>query len=394
MPVHLHTFTFGPASPLAIDSNDQQSRAAVLPSAGERLLKHWESLDKAAGENGEFVRTLRDVVRLQIYERTGGGSSSGATEGCETDLCRWLLSQLLSSEEAVSRPGHLSRRTALSISDPRRPPAAPGRAGFASSRRHARPDDELTSRVLRGYRYFASAGLFGRVPGGRGSGDALHLAAGLLSTVLGLPEGLRPASEQRATIALHLSIELGLPTTLAPVIDHPGGGLADASRSDREQHGAGLHSGSILSGLLDVGPAARAALAGGGDALCGGGRQVVGGATRGALFYRRFPLPVHEALLKPGGGYCRCERNVTVILVVSPVLSPIGVFVERLSRCDGALHSLKTTCDSPRLRLGHPPKSCFLRGFDAAVENIILIARLPHLQLMAVLPDMIENAYH
>lgn len=136
------------------------------------------------------------------------------------------------------------------------------------------PDDELTGRVIRAYRSFANAGLFGSIGGGGGGGDALLLATGLLSTVLRLPEGLRPASEHRAKLALRLSIDLGLPTTEGPVSASAGG---DAP-----------HAESMLAGLLDVGTAEKAA---------GGGK----GATRGALFYRRFSEPVHEALLRQGG---------------------------------------------------------------------------------------------
>lgn len=194
-------------------------RRTVLPSAAERLLSHWKTLDEAAGEGQTFSQTMRGLLRVTVAsdESAAGVGDKGGTSTRshqDADLCQWLLSQSLSSQEAVSRPSFTTRITAR----------ATGKSGVRDSgqtrdlsHHHQPPDDELTGRVIRAYRSFATVGLFrivgvGRLDGGRG-GEALPLAAGIYSTVLRLPEGLRPASEMRAATALRLAIELGLPTT-------------------------------------------------------------------------------------------------------------------------------------------------------------------------------------
>lgn len=254
-------------------------RRAVLPAAVERLLKHWKSLDKAAGPGNGISETLRSLLGVRVSgedaARVSAASRSGGGGDNTVDLCQWILSQSLSSQEALSRP-FLASRTASPVA---------GAAGNSMRRPQQRrqrqsspPDDELTGRVIRAYRSFANAGLFGSIGGGGGGGDAILLATGLWSTVLRLPEGLRPASEHRAKLALRLSIDLGLPATTGPATA-PGGGDAP-------------NAASLLAGLLDVGTAAKAVGEGG------------KGATRGALFYRRFSEPVHEALLRRGGDDC------------------------------------------------------------------------------------------
>eukprot|EP00903_Cladosiphon_okamuranus_P011333 g10683.t1 len=256
--------------PRAADGDEVEK---FLPAAAERLLKHWKTLDKAAGPGNGIYETLRSLLRVRVSGvdaarvSTTGRSGNGGGSDDTVDLCQWILSQFLSSQEALSRP-FLAVRAAAS--------SATGAATKPSTRRPQRrhqstpPDDELTGRVIRAYRSFAKAGLFGHI--GNSGGDAFVLATGLWSSVLGLPEGLRPASEHRAKLALRLSIDLGLPTATGPAMT-PHGGKAAAS---------------ILAGLLDVGAAEKATEGG-------------TGATRGALFYRRFSEPVHEALLRRGG---------------------------------------------------------------------------------------------
>ena len=306
---------------------------AVLPAAVGRLLKHWEILDKAAGEGRGFLRTLQTLLRVQVsdedntaapigaedafFHRGGGSSTStSSTPSRDVDLCRWIMSQSLTSQEAFSRPSLAGRASGVgdhAWSRIREPGSTTSSSGAFSRQRQPPPDEELTSRVIRAYRAFAAAGLFGS----RGSGDALRLAAGLWSTVLCLPEGLRPASEHRASLALRLAIDLGLPTI---------SGTASSTRNARTSSGGGggsggrdagtslvhmgedagvQHAASVLAGLLDVHPVERAEVGGahGGDTKSSatGGRRVAGGATRGALFYRRFSEPIHEALLKRGG---------------------------------------------------------------------------------------------
>lgn len=221
--------------------------------------------------------------------RSGDSGVGGGSD--DVDLCQWILSQSLSSQEALSRPFLVSRAGRTSASPAGTAGAAAGASGGGSGagnsaqrpqyrecRQHLPPppDDELTGRVIRAYRSFANAGIFGDGGGGGSSnrgGDALRLAAGLWSTVLCLPEGLRPASEHRAKTALRLAIDLGLPTTTR---------IAAADVSSK--------TASILASLLDVRPAKRAVE----------GRGA--GATQGALFYRRFSEPVHEAILQRGAG--------------------------------------------------------------------------------------------
>ena len=265
--------------------------SAVLPAAVERLLKHWKTLDKAAGSGNGIFETLRGVLQVRVSEEDaarvsaashGGGGGGGDDE--TVDLCQWILSQSLSSQDALSRP-FLAARAASAAT-------GAAKSKIARQPQHRRqslpPDDELTGRVIRAYRSFANAGLFGSI----GGGDALLLAAGLWSTVLRLPEGLRPASEHRAKLALRLSIDLGLPTTTGAVTTAPCG--APSGGGDAPNAAA-----SILAGLLDVTTTAE-------EKPTEGGK----GATRGAMFYRRFSEPVHEALLRRGGdspwpGACR-----------------------------------------------------------------------------------------
>lgn len=327
---------------------------AVLPAAVGRLLKHWKILDKAAGEGKGFLQTLQTLLRVQVSEgnsaaaqigdedspcfgrRDGRSTTTSATNlSRDVDLCRWILSRSLSSQEAFSRPSLIGRGHA------RRLLKEPGTSNSSnrtfSRKRQPPPDEELTGRIIRAYRAFATAGLFGS----GGSGDALDLAAGLWSTVLRLPEGLRPASEHRASLALRLAIDLGLPTIsgtagstrsarTASGGGSGGGGSGDDSvamsyspTSARSGGGRGTgttpllhasedaeprHTASILAGLLDVHPVGKADIVGayGGDdtkSSATGGRQAAGGATRGALFYRRFSEPIHEALLKRGGKF-------------------------------------------------------------------------------------------
>lgn len=239
---------------------------AVLPAAVERLLKHWKTLDKAVGPGNGLFETLRSLLQVRVST----DSSTGDGVADIVDLCQWILSQSLSSQEALSRPFLPRASGGLSST-------ATGRIGNSMRRPQNRdrgppslPDDELTGRVIRAYRSFANAGLFGTIGGDSGASDggALRLATGLWSIILRLPDGLRPASELRAKTALRLSIDLGLPTTT---------GTIAASSS----------AASILTSVLDVRPAVR---------TVAGGM----GATRGALFYRRFCEPVHEALLKRG----------------------------------------------------------------------------------------------
>lgn len=321
---------------------------AVLPAAVERLLKHWETLDKAAGEGITFLQTLRSLLRVRVSEDgedsalttvvgrpvDGRGSSTGGTALCgDADFCQWLLSRSLSSEEASCRPS-LAARTASATVWRKLP--RPSRDSGRRRREFLRKsplDDELTARVIRSYRSFAHAGLFGIASGvssaGGGNGEALHRAAGLWRTVLCLPEGLRPASENRANAALRLAIDLGLPATTTTSFVKTGGDRASAgggrrmdgstftaAGSDEERgkeqsyakgataHNVELpqHEASILAGLLDVYPAKRAGEGADGGASATREKPRLGvGATRGALFYRRFLEPVHEALLKRGG---------------------------------------------------------------------------------------------
>eukprot|EP00752_Nemacystus_decipiens_P003549 g3275.t1 len=265
--------------PRAADGDEVEQ---FLPAAVERLLKHWKTLDKAAGPGNGIFETLRSLLRVWVPGEDAARVSA-ASRGCAggdddgtVDLCQWILSQSLSSQEASSRP-FLAARGASSVpgaskTGPRRP---------QQRRQSSAPDDELTGRVIRAYRSFANAGLFGGITGNGGNnGGALALATGLWSTVLRLPEGLRPASEHRAKLALRLSIDLGLPATAGPAVPAPGGGSAAPSAV-----------ASILAGVLDVTTAEKAT---------DGGK----GATRGALFYRRFSEPVHEALLSGAAGGC------------------------------------------------------------------------------------------
>ncbi|CAM9966253.1 unnamed protein product, partial [Laminaria digitata] len=177
---------------------------------------------------------LQTLLRVQVSEEDNaaapieaedassyrrGGSRSGSTSATlsrDVDLCRWILSRSLSSQEAFSRPSLAGGASGVG-DHARRRSREPGTSSSSSTsktfsrqqqRQQPPPDEELTGRVIRAYRAFATAGLFGS----RGSGDALHLAAGLWSTVLRLPEGLRPASEHRASLTLRLAIDLGLPT--------------------------------------------------------------------------------------------------------------------------------------------------------------------------------------
>lgn len=226
----------------------------------ERLLKHWKTLDNAAGPENGLSETLQSLLRVRVSKEDSARVSAASPSGGEddaVDICQWILTQSLSSQQALSRPvvsGRAGRKPSTARSNARRSPTP--------------PDDELTGRVIRAYRSFANAGLFGCVVG---VGEAFRLASGLWSTVLRLPEGLRPASEHRAKTALRLSMDLGLPTTT----------------------GATTAAASILDGLLDLHPAKRA------EASSAVG---VGGATRGSLFYRRFPEPIHDALLRRGAG--------------------------------------------------------------------------------------------
>lgn len=273
----------------------------VLPAAAERLLKHWRTLDSAAGPGDRISETLRGLLRVRVsgedaarVSTASRNSNGGGGDGDDTvDLCQWILSQCLSSQEALSRPVLAVRAAA---------PSATGGATKTSTRRLQQrrqstpPDDELAGRVIRAYRSFANAGLFGSVGNsGGGGGDALVLATGLWSSVLYLPEGLRPASEHRAKLALRLSIDLGLPTTTGSTTPTPTPG--------------GNAAASILAGLLDVGAA---------ETATEGGK---GGATRGALFYRRFSESVHEALLRRGGG---CPWPVACRSLVDACLSAAG----------------------------------------------------------------------
>lgn len=254
-----------------------------LPAASERLLKHWKTLDRAAGEGDKFSDTLRGIIRIRVPV---------GDDRRETDLCQWLLLRSLPSREAVS-------------------PTAP----FLATMGHQSPDDELIGRVLRGYRTFAIVGVFcDIVIGGRTGFD---LAVGLWSTVLNLPEGLRPAAEHRANTALHLAIELGLPTTTTAVGSKgvweeesrsAGDGEVTKKRRRRMEEETGddelaPRAASIVAGVLDVRPAVRVMSGSYRDRVLPleGDRQEAGAATRGALFYRRFSDSIHEALLRPEG---------------------------------------------------------------------------------------------
>lgn len=303
---------------------------AVLPSAAERLLKHWKILDEAAGERNGFSHTLNAVLQVRVPCDIGSRlelgidvnarseddtSTAGVSAFRNVDLCRWLLSRSLSSPDASYRP---------SLTDRSKPVSTGGR-----QRARTKPlpiDEELIGRVIRAYRSFANAGLFGsssRISGTRDDGggdeDALSLAAGLWSSVLCLPEGLRPASEQQATRALRLSIELGLPAiplTRSDGVKHGrrnvGGSLmANSSSTSSSSRSGGMEpdngrqqtdAPSLLTGLLDTRPAEKAKAKGDSGvpsaAVSGRGRT---GATRGTLFYRRFSEPIHDSLLRRGG---------------------------------------------------------------------------------------------
>lgn len=293
-------------------------RGAVLPAAAERLLKHWKTLDRAAGPGNEFSKTLQSLLQVQVFKEVGMRASSSGDSGgggCfgTFDLCQWILSQSLSSQEALSRPFlvcRAARTSAMSASADTGAGSSTGSSVDNNARQikhgHRRrrvpspPDDELTGRVIRAYRSFANAEIFGSFGSGGdrsvgSDGDALRLATGLWSTVLCLPEGLRPASEHRAKTALRLAIDLGLPTT-------PETAMADGSSK----------TASILASLLDLRPAKRATAAAGRGAS----------ATRGALFYRRFSEPVHEAILKRGPG---CPWPIVCKSLVDACLSTAAV---------------------------------------------------------------------
>lgn len=122
--------------------------------------------------------------------------------------------------------------------------------------------------------------------------SASRLAAGLWSTVLSLPEGLRPASAQKASSALRLAIDVGLPIVTAVVTPAVGASSVGGAVS-------GSRGSSVLGGLLDVSPA-NAARGWSGDGHLVGQARGAGGATKGALLYRRFSDIVHEVLLKAG----------------------------------------------------------------------------------------------
>ncbi|CAM9566377.1 unnamed protein product, partial [Ectocarpus sp. 13 AM-2016] len=253
----------GELLPRASDGDEVEQ---FLPAAVERLLKHWKTLDNAAGPGNGLSETLRSLLRVRVSKEDSARVSAASPSSGDDDaldLCQWILAQSLSSQQALSRPfvsGRAGRKPSTARSNARRSPTP--------------RDDELTGRVIRAYRSFANAGLFGSVGdggGGGGGGEEFRLASGLWSTILRLPEGLRPASEHRAKTALRLSMDLGLPTTT----------------------GATTGAASILAGLLDLHPAKRAAA----SSAVG-----VGGATRGSLFYRRFSEPIHGALLRRGAG--------------------------------------------------------------------------------------------
>lgn len=275
----------------------------VLPAASERLLKHWKALDRAAGEGEKFSDTLRGIIRIRV---------PGGDDSREADLCQRLLVRSLSSGEAVSRTAPVAPSAAIGGT----PRQVRGRVlpTFAPMG-HQSPDDELIGRVLRGYRTFASIGIFRDIIiGGRSGFD---LAVGLWSAVLDLPEGLRPAAEHRANTALRLAIELGLPTTTTAggsegmweeesgLLEH---GKAAKKRRRRVEGETGddelaPRAASIVAGVLDVRPAARVRSGSDRDRVLQleGDRREAGAATRGALFYRRFSDPIHEALLRPAG---------------------------------------------------------------------------------------------
>lgn len=184
------------------------------------------------------------------------------------------------------------------------------RAGPGARDWHRPPDDELTDRVVRAYRAFARVGLFGGEGGGGAAAvPARPVVSGLWSTVLGLPEGLRPASTQRAGAALRLAVEMGLPTvgsspSPAKVRASISCSRSGATGSDSESpHGGAAAAveepeASILRGLTDTSPSDSVVGAAGAGSKGRGGARV----TKGALFYRRFADLVHDILLRKEGG--------------------------------------------------------------------------------------------
>lgn len=340
----------------------------VLPAAAERLLSHWKILDRNVGEGSPRLYTiLQDLLRLQNSNQVAESSSMKITDS--QDLCQWLLSSSLSSHEALSRPSldRTSSTGMVNVAELKR----------LSDHRHPPPDDELTGRVVRAYRAFARAGIFDTTASsGATDGTSkapfyvlvwailcalsvrpyhicLHcfgpprrhlarltpghllfivvtvcvyplqkdegwsarsLAFVLWFTILSLPEGLRPASAQRASAALRLSIELGLPTIVAPRGEISTDSLLLVPfGASSGSPGRTSHEACLLQGLLDVSPAAGG-VQGGGEDRAG----KVGGATKGALLYRRFPDIVHEVLLKAGG------KNQCMARTHGPIYSEEG----------------------------------------------------------------------
>lgn len=283
----------------------------VLPAASERLLKHWKTLDRAAGEGDKFSDTLRGIIRIRVPV---------GDESRETDLCQWLLSRSLPSRETVSRT-----------------------APFLAAASHQLPDDELIGRVLRGYRTFATVGVFRDIViGGRSNFD---LAVGLYSTVLNLPEGLRPAAEHRATTALRLAIELGLPTTTTAVgskgvweEESRSAGDSEVTKKRRRRMEGETgddelapRAASIVAGVLDVRPAVRVTSGSDRNRVLPleDNRREAGATTRGALFYRRFSDPIHEAFLKPAGDRPAAWPTACVLLVDACLTTDDAEFFSR-----------------------------------------------------------------
>lgn len=168
---------------------------AVLPAAVERLLKHWKTLDKAAGEGDRLSQTLRECLRVRVPSGKKEGLrdriGNPETASNETaDFCHWLLSRSLCNREALLRrrpsikvsanynantstaPGNISSArsgksyggTRNAISSSRSSSGSkPIPISWQRERHCVQPsmiDDELAGRVVRAYRQFASAGLF------------------------------------------------------------------------------------------------------------------------------------------------------------------------------------------------------------------------------------------
>lgn len=171
-------------------------------------------------------------------------------------------------------------------------------------------DDELASRVIRAYRTFARVGLLGEAScGGPMAAVTERLVGGLWSTVLGLPEGLRPVLTQKAGTALRLAIELGLPIvssslSRSEVLSASRNATTGAADALYLEEGSGWEFNNregecILRGLIDISSAQRRPEVAR-DAVVVAGAP--GGITKGALFYRRFSDIIHDALLRTGGG--------------------------------------------------------------------------------------------